>query len=768
MMKQSFHIKILGVVQGVGFRPFVYRLAKDFNLTGWVLNSAQGVFIEAEGQREDLEIFLFRLEKEKPRIASIHSLEYSVHDVSGYEEFEIRHSQTNGKKIALILPDIATCPDCLQELLDPNDRRYRYPFTNCTNCGPRFSIIESLPYDRQNTSMKNFIMCVECKNEYEDPGNRRFHAQPNACANCGPHLELWNQEGKIITSHHDALLQAADALRIGKILALKGIGGFQLMVDARNNSAVTLLRKRKHRDEKPFALMYPSLEFLKRDCISSAIEERMFFSPASPIVLLKRRMQESEIASSVAPNNPNLGGMLPYTPLHHLLLNELGFPVVATSGNLSDEPICIDEHEALRRLENIADIFLVNNRPIVRHIDDSVARVILGNEQILRRSRGYAPLPIHLKNSIPPMIAVGAHLKNTIAMSNGTEIFTSQHIGDLETSEAYSAFQKVISDFQQLYEVSPKKIVCDMHPEYLSTKYANKLSGAVIPVQHHYAHVMACIADNELEGTVLGVSWDGTGYGKDETIWGSEFLLTNENSFERVAHFSPFKLPGGEASIKNPSRNALGVLYEIFGEEVFTRTELIPLQNFSQKELSLLQQVLKKNLNSPLTTSAGRMFDAVAALIGLRQMVNFEGQAAMELEFAIQQSIEESYPFEVLDKKPFIINWQPMILKIIDDVRDETSINIVSAKFHNTLSEIIVNIANKICESKIVLTGGCFQNKYLTERTVTRLKEEGFNPYWHQRIPPNDGGIAAGQIMAASKLMQKKLNKNVKFQNAEV
>jgi len=770
-MIESFHIKILGAVQGVGFRPFIYRLAKELNLNGWVLNSAQGVFIEVEGPREILEKFLLRIEKEKPSISSIHSLEYSIHDVSGYEKFEIRHSETNGKKIALIIPDIATCRDCLKELLDPNDRRFRYPFINCTNCGPRFSIIESLPYDRPNTSMKNFIMCKECRNEYDNPENRRFHAQPNACPNCGPQLELWSHEGNILASHEDALLQAADTLRKGKILALKGIGGFQLMVDSRNDVAVKILRKRKHRDEKPFAVMYPSLKSVKNDCNVSSLEERLLLSTASPIVLLQRRnkeFQESDIAASVAPNNPNLGVMLPYTPIHHLLLNELGFSIIATSGNLSDEPICIDEQEALKRLKDIADIFLVHNRPIFRHIDDSVARVILGNEQVLRRARGYAPMSIHLKNPVLQMIAVGAHLKNAIAMSNGTEIFISQHIGDLETAQAYSAFQKVVTDFQQLYEVNPRNIVCDMHPEYLSTKYAIKLSDAVIPVQHHYAHVMSCIADNELEGEVLGVSWDGTGYGTDKTIWGSEFLLTNENSFERVAHFFPFKLPGGEASIKQPSRTAIGVLFEIFGEEIFSQTDLKPLQNFSGKELMLLQQLLKKNLNTPSTTSAGRLFDAVASLIGLRQIVNFEGQAAMELEFAIQPEIYESYPFEVLNKKPYIINWQPVILKIIDDVNGDLSIKIIAAKFHNTLSEIIVNIANKIGESKIVLTGGCFQNKYLTERTVVRLREEGFKPYWHQRIPPNDGGIAAGQIMAAVKLKQKNLQINFKLQSAAI
>lgn len=782
-------IKIIlrGAVQGVGFRPFVYRLATEMNLTGWVSNSAQGLFIEAEGSQAALEQFVLRVEKEKPPAAVVHSLEFSFLDARGYAHFEIRQSEESGKKTAVIMPDIATCPDCLQEIFDPRDRRYLYPFTNCTNCGPRFTIIAALPYDRPNTAMKKFAMCPACQNEYDDPRDRRFHAQPNACPHCGPHLELWQADGKVLAKNHEALQRSAHLVREGKILALKGIGGFLLIVDAGNDEAVMRLRARKKREAKPFALMYPTLTAIKADCHVSALEERLLQSPESPIVLLVRNAAIHNLQSAIAPHNPYLGVMLPYSPLHHLLLRELGFPVVATSGNLSDEPICIDEHEALARLGAIADAFLVHDRPIVRHVDDSVARVMLGRELVLRRARGYAPLPISLPETLPKILAVGAHLKNTIAVSVANNVFLSQHIGDLETKEAHTAFQKVIADFQRLYESTPESVACDLHPDYLSTQHAQALQIPVVAVQHHYAHVAACLAENELQAPALGISWDGTGYGLDGTIWGGEFLLVNETSFERAAHLRPFKLPGGEAAIKQPRRAALGVLYEIFGAAVFERDDLMPVKSFSQSELRLLQQMLEKDLNTPVTTSAGRLFDAVAALVGLRQHTAFEGQAAMELEFAIGEACtDEIYSFRIAEfgmrndefgimnapasssdsrsalrnpqsairnpQPAIVVDWQPMILGIVEDVKCGQEVGWISAKFHNTLVEIIIAVARAVREQKIVLSGGCFQNKYLTERAVGRLLEAGFKPYWHQRVPPNDGGIALGQVRAAAQV----------------
>jgi hydrogenase maturation protein HypF len=752
--KKSLRLRITirGAVQGVGFRPFIYRLATGFGLNGWVNNSPKGVFIEVEGSSEKLEKFLLHIETDKPPRSSIQSLESVYLDPVGYKRFEIKPSEKSGKKIALVLPDITTCPDCIKEIFDPLNRRYQYPFTNCTNCGPRFSIIEALPYDRANTTMKKFKMCHLCQAEYDDPLDRRFHAQPNACPVCGPHLELWNPEGKVLASRHQALLQAAEVIRKGKIVAVKGIGGFHLMVDARNDKAVVRLRKLKGREEKPLALMYPSLKLIKKNCVVTELEARLLLSPESPVVLLKHL--SSDIAQSIAPGNPNLGIMLPYTPLHHLLMSELGFPVVATSGNISDEPICIDESEALKRLDGIADLFLVHNRPIARHVDDSIVRVVMNRELVMRRARGYAPLPIHLKESLPKVLAVGAHLKNAIAIAIGNDVFVSQHIGDLDTGPAFDAFNRVIKSFEKLYEFKPEKVICDSHPDYASTRFAEKLGLPVIHVQHHYAHALSVMAENELSGKVLSVSWDGTGYGLDQTIWGGEFLKINESGFELAAHLRTFRLPGGEAAIKEPRRSALGLLYEIFGDEVFKMKGLAPIKEFSTHEIKIIQTMLKQKVNSPIASSAGRLFDAVASIIGLRQKMRFEGQAAMELEFALDSiKSDVDYPFLLSPPKEktkgaIIIDWSPMILAILKDKERKVPVGKISAKLHNSLVEIIVAVAKRIGEERVVLTGGCFQNKYLTERAIIRLRKNGFRPYWHQRVPPNDGGIALGQALA--------------------
>jgi hydrogenase maturation protein HypF len=781
-------VTIRGAVQGVGFRPFVYRLATEMNLSGWVSNSPQGVFIEVEGVKNILDRFILRVQKEIPPRASIQSFEFSFLDPIGFKSFEIRESDSAGPKTALVLPDIATCPDCLKDIFDPSNRRYLYPFTNCTNCGPRFSIIKALPYDRPNTSMSMFPMCPECQSEYENPLDRRFHAQPNACSVCGPQLELWDDEGNVLVTRHDALLQTAEAIRAGKIVAIKGLGGFHLMVDARNDEAVKRLRERKHREEKPFALIFPSLEVIKEECEVDELETRLLLSPESPIVLLRRKLKfdtdplrvaigienfsslidpDSKVALSVSPNNPYLGVMVPYSPLHHILMKELGFPIVATSGNLSDEPICTEEREAFNRLHKIADMFLMHNRPIVRHVDDSIVRVILGRELVLRRARGYAPLPIQLgANNDESLLAVGAHLKNTVAITSGNNVFISQHIGDLETNESLAAFRKVISDFQSLYETKPARVICDLHPDYLSSQFARISRKEIIEVQHHYAHIASCMAENQLEGEVVGVSWDGTGYGPDKTIWGGEFLLTTVTSFARIATFCPFPLPGGEKAIKEPRRSALGIMYEIMGDSCFGHTDIETIKSFTQSELDIIHQMLPKKVNSPLTSSVGRLFDAVASLIGLRHYVNFEGQAAMELEFlmarmqkdVINKAGNYSFNIKILEDRPLIlIQWSSMINEILNDVRHQISSPLISAKFHNTLIEIIVEMAKQIGQRQIVLSGGCFQNRYLIERTVSRLQEEGFQPYWHQRVPPNDGGISLGQIYAALRKDDKKI-----------
>ena len=754
--RQRVRVVIRGAVQGVGFRPFIFRLAEEMRLKGWVINNTQGVFIEAEADPATLERFLLRIEHEKPAISFIQSLEHTFLDPVGYEKFEIRKSE-GGAKTALILPDIATCNECREEIFDPENRRYQYPFTNCTNCGPRFSIIEALPYDRPRTSMRIFEMCPECSAEYHDPRNRRFHAQPNACPKCGPHLELWDAQGVAVADRDEALRLAVAAIRDGKAVAVKGLGGFHLMVDARDEEAVVRLRQRKRREEKPFALMFPTLQAVAQFAVIEPFEERMLLSPEAPIVLLRTNGAEG-LAESIAPGNPNLGVVLPYTPLHHLLMQELGFAVVATSGNISDEPICIDEKEAISRLRGIADIFLVHDRPIVRHVDDSVARLMAGRELVLRRARGFAPLPVLVKETASNVIGVGAHQKNAIAASVGDQVFISQHIGDLETLAAYAAFQQVLKDFARLYELCPTAIACDQHPDYFSTQYAHRQSDVqVIAVQHHYAHALSCMAENELQPPVLAVTWDGSGYGPDETVWGGEFLFVNEKGFERIAHLRLFSLPGGEKAVKEPRRIALSILRETFGAEFSRMNAVATLQAFREEERRFLEEMLDRGLRCPATSSAGRLFDAVASIIGVRQVCRFEGQAAMELEFlAHQAATEDFYPFEIAKGEGAMkVNWAPVIVAIVEEVSAGSSSPIIAAKFHNTLAEMIVAVARWCGEERVALSGGCFQNRYLTERTVHRLRESGFRPYWHQRVPPNDGGIALGQVMAASRAQLK-------------
>ena len=778
--RERLVVRVRGAVQGVGFRPFVYRLALDMDLPGWVNNSPQGVNIEVEGNREELRDFLSRLQRERPPRSAIQQVESAFLPVTGYTTFEIRPSLAEGAKSALVLPDLAACADCLGEIFDPLDRRYRYPFTNCTNCGPRFSIIEALPYDRANTTMKAFVMCERCRAEYEDPLDRRFHAQPNACPQCGPQLALWSRGGEIQAMHDSALQAAARAIRSGLIIAVKGLGGFQLVCDARNEGVVHTLRDRKHRDEKPFALMYPTLSQIEEHCLVSDLETELLTSPESPIVLLKRRdgskpptssldernasyrpSSTHEIAPNVAPGNPYLGVMLPYTPLHHLLLADLGFPIVATSGNLSDEPICTDKDEALRRLARIADLFLVHDRPIARHVDDSVVRVLAGREMVMRRARGYAPLPIHLtRKPMRPTLAVGAHLKSAVALSVGQDAFVSQHIGDLETTQSLEAFRRVIADFQRLYDTHPEVVACDNHPDYLSTKYARETGLPLAMVQHHVAHVYSCIAENGLARPVLGVSWDGTGYGTDGTVWGGEFLRVGgggkgeRGAWTRVAHFRTFLLPGGEQAVKEPRRSAVGALHELLGEQAWPNgyTQLL---GCSGHELAVWRAMLHQGLNSPRTSSVGRLFDAVAAILGVQHKSSFEGQAAMELESSLRGvETDERYGFDIVEPpdrvSPAIIDWFPTLLGVLSDRDLGVPVSQISARFHNTLVEIILAVAHRAGDRQVALTGGCFQNAYLAERAIGRLREDGFRPYWHRLVPPNDGGIALGQLFANS------------------
>lgn len=757
-MNRRLRVVVRGAVQGVGFRPFVYRLAGELDLPGWVLNDPQGVYLEVEGPPPALEAFLLRLQAGPPPPAFIQSLEYTQLDPVGYAGFEIRASRRDGPVRALVLPDIATCPACLAEVLDPADRRHLYPFTNCTHCGPRFSIIEALPYDRPRTSMKGFALCPACRAEYENPLDRRFHAQPTACPECGPRLALWDAEGHPLAERHDALLGAVAALRRGDVVAVKGLGGFHLMVRADDDAAVRRLRERKRREAKPLALMAPSLKRAQELCHLDPLEERLLTAPEAPIVLLRRLAEGGGVAPAVAPGHPNLGVMLPCTPLHHLLLRELGDCVVATSGNRSEEPICIDEREAVTRLAGIADLYLVHDRPIVRHVDDSVARVVLGREQLLRRARGYAPLPITLKREMPTILATGAQLKNALALAVGRDVFVSQHIGDLENPEAVAALTAAAQDFRRLYDVTPEIVAVDAHPDYASTRLGRALGLPVVAVQHHMAHVAACMAENELEPPLLGVAWDGTGDGEDGTIWGGEFLVPEGRAFTRVAHLRPFRLPGGEAAVREPRRSALGLLHAAYGAAAAgpAFAGLPPYGSFSAAARGVLWRMLERGINAPVTTSVGRLFDAVAALLDVRQVARYEGEAAIELEFAAARArpLGEPWPFTlrpVAAAGPLVLDWQPLLEALLAERAAGADVPALAGRFHATLAEMIVAVAERVGLKRVALGGGCFQNRVLLEETVRRLTARGFRAYWPQRVPPNDGGIALGQVAVAAR-----------------
>lgn len=771
---QRLKVILRGSVQGVGFRPFVHRLATELHLAGWVQNTLDGVEIEAEGDPRRLTEFLVRVEREAPPRSAIYSLEsrwLEPRDAPA-TDFEIRHSTDHQSATPILPADIATCAECRRELFDPANRRYRYPFINCTNCGPRYSILESFPYDRERTTMRHFTLCPLCRREYEDPADRRFHAQPNACPRCGPQLALWNSGGRILRVGELALVTAAAALRAGRIVALKGLGGFHLLVDAANENAVRRLRARKAREEKPFALLFPDLESIRAACTVEVLEERLLTSPEAPIVLLRRAPGGWRPAPSVAPRNPTLGAMLPYTPLHLLLLAEMGRPLVATSGNVSEEPLCFQESTALERLGDVADVFLVHDRPIAHPVDDSITCVMAGREMLLRRARGYAPLPLALPsspthvraaNGAPPpvVLAVGALQKNTLGIVAGSRIYLSQHLGDLESEPVERLFRRTSRQLPALLRATPDQVACDLHPDYLSTRFAAELALPVTHVQHHHAHLLACMAENEIACPFLGVAWDGTGLGTDHTLWGGEFLVVSPTGFERFAHLRPFPLPGGDRAAREPRRAALGLLYAWEGEALWKRTHLPPVDSFRPHEHALLHSMLPLRALSPLTSSIGRLFDAVAALLGLNLVSRFEGQAAMALEFALDPeaaatagaygfSLDASkIPPRTPDSRPMLLDWAPLLADLLADLDRGEAPARISARFHNALASVIVGVAMHCGLPRVALSGGCFQNRYLTERVIQELRGAGLRPYWHQRVPPNDGGIALGQAVAA-------------------
>ncbi|MGA2255952.1 MAG: carbamoyltransferase HypF [Thermoguttaceae bacterium] len=778
-------ITVRGVVQGVGFRPFVYRTARDRGLIGWVQNEADAVRLEISGPAARVVDFLGSLRREAPPQARIDSVEIEelppvpAQALIG-ATFEIRSAVGETSPRPTIPADLATCDACREEIGDPNQPRYRYPFTNCTNCGPRWSIIRQLPYDRPRTSMAQFPMCAACQAEYDDPADRRFHAQPIACPRCGPQLRLLDARGQVKVERDQALQATADVLCKGQVVALQGLGGFQLLVDATDADAVARLRRRKHRPHRPFALMFPTLNAVRQCCLVSESEARELLSPAAPILLLRRIVSSvhptDNIAANVAPGNPYLGVMLPYTPLHHLLMESVARPLVCTSGNLSEEPMAIEIDDALHRLgglgqqteEAIADLLLVHDRPIVRPVDDSVARIGPDGLQVLRRARGFAPLPIKLNIAAATILAVGGHLKNTVALTIGGQepasVVLSQHIGDLESRLGLDVFRRAIDDLLEFFAAKPQAVACDLHPDYASTRYAEELAGRfkvpVVRVQHHHAHVAACMAENSLPGPVLGLAWDGTGYGPDGTIWGGEALSCSGAAYHRVAHLRTFPLPGGDWAARQPRQAALGLLYEILGPEAFEGGQVENLsrvtgQWFSAAEQKALATMLARGLNCPRSSSMGRLFDAVAALCGLGQDMTFEGQAAMKLEFAAEAEITESYSIPLrASENGFIADWEPMIRQILDERLEGEPAGRISARFHNGLAQLAAELARKADCDRMVLTGGCFQNMLLTDRVRRRLLKEGLRVYLHQRVPPGDGGIALGQIFVAAQQVQ--------------
>ena len=788
---QSFklaRISVRGIVQGVGFRPFVYGLAVKHGLKGWVHNTSEDVKIEVEGEAEALQQFELELQTQVPPLAHIEEVAIKYLPPVGYDRFEIRPSQALEGKYQLISPDVATCRACLGELLNPEDRRYRYPFTNCTNCGPRFTIIEGMPYDRPKTTMRRFQMCPRCRAEYDNPLDRRFHAQPNACPECGPQIELVDNRGNRVApirSGSDPVAAAGQFLREGKIVAVKGLGGFLLACDATNDAVVRALRHRKRRSSKPFAIMVATLDAAKSHCYISPQEEELLLSPQSPIVLMRWR-EDSSVSREVGPNLQFLGIMLPYTPLHHILLRDTGLPLVMTSGNLSEEPIATANDEALAKLSGIADYFLIHNRDIYSGYDDSVAVVERGTSQLIRRARSYAPYPIRLSFAVKQVLGCGAEEKNTFCLTKDCYAFVSQHIGDMENMETLEHFDSTISLYKRLFHIEPEIIAHDLHPDYLATKYARELGELglkLVPVQHHHAHIASCMADNGVETAVIGVAFDGTGMGADGNIWGGEFLVADYGGFRRVGHLQHLPLPGGAAAIKRPYRTAIGYMLTLLGENALNaviaretkQSQLAFIGQVTKVEIEVIKRQIERKINSPLSSSMGRLFDAISALLGIRGEIDYEGQAAVELEMAALSSViagpvpsgareldeaisgnNESYPYRIVEDEGIrVVHLRDLLAAVIDDLHQGISKGRISVKFHNSVAQMINEMCHLIANetpmvSAVALSGGVFQNRLLLRKTVSLLENSGFHVLTHRQVPCNDGGISLGQAVIAN------------------
>jgi hydrogenase maturation protein HypF len=747
-------IKVEGIVQGVGFRPHVYREAQGLRLKGFVQNRSDGVLIDVEGEEEVLTRFVERVKNAPPPLAAINSLSVEETEPAGYTDFMIEASSTLDVRETLVSPDIAICGDCLRELFDSRDRRFGYPFINCTNCGPRFTIIEDVPYDRSTTTMREYTMCKDCRAEYEDPNDRRFHAQPDCCSVCGPRVLLKDRDGKFLEGR--AIEEAAALLKKGHIVVVKGLGGYHLACDATDEEAVARLRKRKFREDKPFALMAGSMEQVRRHGIVSDEEEGLLTSPRRPIVLLMRRDALS-IASSVAPRQRYLGFMLPYTPLQHLLFSFLEIPLVMTSGNVSDEPICYEDEDAERRLHGIADYFLIGERKIYSRCDDSVTRIFGGNEYMLRRSRGYAPEPIFLSiRARDDILAVGPYMKNTFCVVKDNKAFVSHHIGDLENLEAINAFESEIAHYERLFDIHPRIVAYDLHPDYPSTRYAHALTGMQrIGIQHHCAHIASCCAERGYDGEVIGVAFDGTGYGDDGAIWGGEFFIgCVETGFERRGHLRYQLLPGGDSSIREPWKMAVSYLYAMENDEV------LKIRFFAERPKDMVVKMLKTHYNCMNTSSMGRLFDAVAALLGIREDIRYDGQAAIELEMIAAQEEQGLYPISLAKEHGMIII-DPLdaIRMVLREKAQGEEVSKISARFHNGITQAAIEVCSTLRAETgigtVALSGGVYQNMYLLGRTVSMLKAQGFKVLTHQKVPANDGGISLGQaVLAAHRIKQ--------------
>jgi len=747
---------VRGAVQGVGFRPFVYRLAERFGLAGYVVNSGDGVVIEVEGASGCVDAFAMSLVGERPARAEITAIEEQDASLEGGSTFVILESAVSAPHGGVtLLPDIATCPACLDEIFDPANRRYLYPFTNCTDCGPRYSILTELPYDRARTTMAGFATCEACAREYGDPADRRFHAEPIACPACGPQLALWDAQGNEMAKRGEALEQAAVLIEAGSIVAVKGLGGFHLFADARNSAALQRLRERKARPTKPFAVMVASLEEAKGLCAvdEDEVAETLLASSEAPIVLLQRN--GSGVADEVAPGQNTLGLMLPYTPLHHILMRRLGFPVVATSGNLSEEPIVTTEEAALERLGAIADAFLVHDRPIARPAEDSVFRVIGGSPQAIRRGRGHAPLSLPLDRKFigdgPSALALGGHLKSAATLLNDDQAIVGPHVGDLGSLEAERCFVQSLEHLEALSGVHADVIACDLHPDYATTHIGERMARDLVRVPHHLAHVVSVMAEHRPEGPVFGVVWDGAGYGVDGTIWGGEFLTVERGAWSRSAHMRGFRLPGSEAAMREPRRSAIGMLYEALGPEVFKCDDLAPVDAFNPVERNVLRTLLERDVQAPWTTSAGRLFDGFAALLGLTPVASHEGEAAMQLEMLAVGQGGDAYPFEIVSAEgaPDVIDWEPMLRAVLGDLSAGVAPGRIAGRVHASFASMISAIVERQASQDVILSGGCFQNRLLTELIMERIEETGRRVFLARQVPPNDGGLSLGQALWA-------------------